>query len=341
MKKLLALVSLVAVLAIASLATGQIQDQSTSHHWIGNHSLQMVPHVRPTAPIYEGQIYQDSSDHKLYVYNGSTWLPLGIDLSFPSVSTPLATPGAATPTPGAGGALNNGTYGFRIVAVDPNGGLSLPGVEATCTTVAGAASGSCALAWSAVAGAASYRVYGQAVGAEDHYVAVRALTYTWTDPALALALALPTTNTATAYQFDASSAWFNRLLVASSGNAITLGAAGQTISVAANTAVSVRPVTVSAAGVALGITSSAVEVTTDGTAAENKGSLANGTTVGQTIHVYVKVAGNAGDSFTITPATMLGGTNISFGASPLGKGATFVWTSAGWVCIGNNGGTIS
>lgn len=98
---------------------------------------------------------------------------------------------------------------------------------------------------------------------------------------------------------------------------------------------------VSSSGVALGVTAAAVEVTTDGDSNEDNGTLANGTTVGQVIDIYVAAVGNAADSFKITPATMVGGTKISFAANCLGKGARLRWTASGWVCVATNGGVVS
>ena len=94
-------------------------------------------------------------------------------------------------------------------------------------------------------------------------------------------------------------------------------------------------------GVAIPITQANCEITTDGDSDEDNGTLVNGAYVGQILNVYVKVVGNASDSFKITPTTLLGGTKISFAANPIGKGCTLVWTSAGWCCCGTNGGVVS
>jgi hypothetical protein len=102
-----------------------------------------------------------------------------------------------------------------------------------------------------------------------------------------------------------------------------------------------NPVTVAHTGVALGVTTSATEVTTDGDLDEDNGTLANGTIVGQIKHVYVKAQGNVADKFKVTPATMVGGTKISFDAPTLGKGCTLIWTASGWVCIGTHMGIVS
>lgn len=95
----------------------------------------------------------------------------------------------------------------------------------------------------------------------------------------------------------------------------------------------VGTVTVTNTGNAIPITVSVVEVTTDGDSDVDVGTLANGT-VGQVIDIYVKVVGNAADSFTLTPATMLGGTSIEFGKNPLGCGCRLVYTASGWCVVG-------
>jgi len=81
-------------------------------------------------------------------------------------------------------------------------------------------------------------------------------------------------------------------------------------------------------------------ITTNGDSDLDNISLANGT-VGQVKIFAVKAVGNAADSVKITPATMVGGTQITFPANPLGLGCTMTYTSTGWVVVGNNGGTIS
>ena len=99
-------------------------------------------------------------------------------------------------------------------------------------------------------------------------------------------------------------------------------------------------VTVTSGGVACPLNTFAVTVTTDGDSNLDNLTLAAGT-VGQVLYIACKAQGNAGDSYKITPATMVGGTIITFGAPPIGKGCTMLRTSEGWAVIGNNGGTIS
>jgi hypothetical protein len=97
-------------------------------------------------------------------------------------------------------------------------------------------------------------------------------------------------------------------------------------------------VIVSHTGVAIPLTKAVCEVETDGDSDLDNGTLANGN-VGQVIDIYVKIIGNAADTFKITPATMLGGTNITFRGNPLGKGARLVYTSFGWAVVGVYGDT--
>jgi len=124
----------------------------------------------------------------------------------------MTTPGAITTVPGAAGTLDNGTYAFRLVAVDMDGGTTLPGAEATCTTVAGPGAGSCALSWAAVVGAVSYRIYGSAVGAEDRYQVTTDLSYVWTTAAGATVAALPVVNTAYRFNLGGTQDWLGRPL---------------------------------------------------------------------------------------------------------------------------------
>jgi len=82
------------------------------------------------------------------------------------------------------------------------------------------------------------------------------------------------------------------------------------------------------------------QVTTDGGASEDGITIVNGS-VGQIKNIYCIAVGNAGDSYKITPQTMVQGTKITFGANCLGKGCTMAYATEGWVVIGNNGGTVA
>lgn len=68
-------------------------------------------------------------------------------------------------------------------------------------------------------------------------------------------------------------------------------------------------------------------------------SLADGVVVGQEVTIVYAVAGHAGDSIVVTPATLVGGTTVTF--ADVGDSATFLWTENGWVVTANNGGTIA
>ena len=99
-------------------------------------------------------------------------------------------------------------------------------------------------------------------------------------------------------------------------------------------------ITATSAGVAASILTPTTEVTTNDDNDLDNVTLANGTS-GQIKHIYC-VASFAGDTWKITPATMLGGTQITFGDNSAGTGCTLVYAdNEGWIIIGNNGGTIA
>ena len=80
--------------------------------------------------------------------------------------------GPATPTgtpSSSGGTLLSGTYYYKIVAVDSIGSLTTVSSESTGQAVTGP-TGSVAVAWTAVTGASSYRIYvGNSPGQETGY----------------------------------------------------------------------------------------------------------------------------------------------------------------------------
>ena len=88
---------------------------------------------------------------------------------------------------------------------------------------------------------------------------------------------------------------------------------------------------VSGAG-ALNLTDLITEVTTTGADAL---TLANGSS-GQVKIITMIVDGGDG---TLTPATLAGGTTITF--NDVGDGVVLVYGTAGWVVVGNNGATIA
>ena len=98
-------------------------------------------------------------------------------------------------------------------------------------------------------------------------------------------------------------------------------------------------ITATNSGVAASVTTLSTEVTTNGDGDLDNVTLANGTS-GQVKHIYCVVEGAGGDTWKITPATMCGGTQITFAG--IGLGCTMVYAdNEGWVVTGNNGGTIS
>lgn len=100
-------------------------------------------------------------------------------------------------------------------------------------------------------------------------------------------------------------------------------------------------ITATSAGVAASVLTVNTEVTTNGDSDLDYVTLANGVS-GQIKHIYCVAVGNAADSFKITPANMVGGTQITFAASPIGLGCTLVYAdNEGWVVVANNGGTIT
>ena len=83
---------------------------------------------------------------------------------------------------------------------------------------------------------------------------------------------------------------------------------------------------------ALNLTDLITEVTTTGADAL---TLANGS-AGQVKIITMIVDGGDG---TLTPATLAGGTTITF--ADVGDGVVLVYGTAGWVVVGNNGATIA
>jgi len=103
-------------------------------------------------------------------------------------------------------------------------------------------------------------------------------------------------------------------------------------------------ITATSEGVAASIVTLNTEVTTNGDSDLDNVTLANGTS-GQVKHIYCVVGTNTNDSWKITPAVMVGGTQITFAAgaiSPAGLGCTLVYANnEGWCVVANNGGIIT
>jgi hypothetical protein len=100
-------------------------------------------------------------------------------------------------------------------------------------------------------------------------------------------------------------------------------------------------ITITSAGVAVSLTTVCTEITTNGDADLDNATLANGIS-GQLKHIYCVVLGNAGDTWKITPATMVGGSQITFSAGTAGEGCILRYAdNEGWCVVGNNGGAIT
>lgn len=97
-------------------------------------------------------------------------------------------------------------------------------------------------------------------------------------------------------------------------------------------------ITAASAGVAASVATDSTFVTTNGDSDLDNVTLADGTE-GQTKHIACIAEGNAADTWKVTPASMVGGTQITFAG--IGEGCVLKMYSAGWCVVGNNGGTIS
>lgn len=101
---------------------------------------------------------------------------------------------------------------------------------------------------------------------------------------------------------------------------------------------SVDSITATDAGVAASIATMITLVTTNSDQDLDNVTLADGVT-GQMKTIVCEVEGDAGDTWKVTPAHMVGGTQITFATA--GEGCTLVWSASGWIVSGNNGGTIT
>jgi hypothetical protein len=95
------------------------------------------------------------------------------------VSTALTTPTNATFT-ATSGTLNDGTYDYRVTALDA-AGETLASPETSLAVSAGAGANGVVVNWGTVVGATSYKVYGRSTGAELYMATVTAPNTTWTD----------------------------------------------------------------------------------------------------------------------------------------------------------------
>ncbi len=96
----------------------------------------------------------------------------------------LSTPAGVSASPGTGGALAAGTYGYRVVARRQAGptrtATSVRSGEATATVAAG---GTVTIRWNAVQDAAEYLVYGRTAGGQTMYWVVTTTSFTDTGAA--------------------------------------------------------------------------------------------------------------------------------------------------------------
>ena len=101
-------------------------------------------------------------------------------------------------------------------------------------------------------------------------------------------------------------------------------------------------ITSDAAGVAASVITEVTEITTDGDSNLDNVTLANGID-GQTKRFVVVAVGNVADSVKVTPASMIGGTQVTFAANPIGKSCTMSYsvTAGGWSCESTQGGTVA
>ena len=101
-------------------------------------------------------------------------------------------------------------------------------------------------------------------------------------------------------------------------------------------------ITAVSAGTAAALTTVVTEITTNGDMDLDNVTLADGID-GQIKIFAVVVSGDSTDSVKITPANMIGGTQITFSADPIGLGCIMVFDAGagGWAVVGNNGGTVA
>jgi hypothetical protein len=90
----------------------------------------------------------------------------------------MEAPSGATATPVAGGSLAPGVYAYRVVARRPAGQGSVATSAGSPEFSATSAGGSITIAWSPVADATEYQVYGRAPGSATQYWTVAATSFT-------------------------------------------------------------------------------------------------------------------------------------------------------------------
>ncbi|HEV2709144.1 MAG TPA: hypothetical protein VGU67_02925 [Edaphobacter sp.] len=143
-----------------------------------------------TDPTFQGSCFPGSVPNVVQIDN----TPAGYSAEIVAGSSAgLVAPGTVTPTPSTtGGTLAAGNYFYKVTALNA-AGETTGSAEASTTTTG--STGSVALAWAAVSGATSYRVYrGTAAGAESVFYTTGTNSYTDTNAA-STAGTVPTTNT--------------------------------------------------------------------------------------------------------------------------------------------------
>jgi hypothetical protein len=128
----------------------------------------------------------------------------------------MASPGAPTVTPfTSGGSISDNTYYYKVVAVDGAGGTTVGGTESSAATVSGGGgSGSVALSWTAISGAASYTVYRTTTSGTyttPTLIAAGITTASYTDTATSTSAGAPPSVTTAMYIKISSSgdSWIN------------------------------------------------------------------------------------------------------------------------------------
>jgi len=93
-------------------------------------------------------------------------------MHFPSQYTAywdLQPPSNIAAAPVAGGTTPDGTYWLTVTATGYDGGETVPGTAASCTTSSGTGNSTCVVTWNALEGAAAYTVYaGSTAGGAGH-----------------------------------------------------------------------------------------------------------------------------------------------------------------------------
>ena len=121
------------------------------------------------------------------------------------IKVEMAVPTGVSAAAAAGGSLADGTYYYRVTALD-GVGETIGSAEVNATT--SGTDNSVTISWTAVTGAAKYRVYGRASGAQDQYWETTSTSYT-DDGTDGTSGTVPTTTTAYMHKVNASSFYAN------------------------------------------------------------------------------------------------------------------------------------